>query len=182
MPGAAGAVADFGASAVDAVSGPAAVSFSKAPGSVFPIGTTEVTVSATDAYGNTATGTLSVVVTATPANNVTAQLQIAGTGFRLNRATQRYAQTVTVKNTGGQSIAGPVSLVFDQLPASATLASATGITGYTAPLGSPYLDLNLGADAILSPGETITLAVEFANSSNQAITYTPRALAGSGIR
>lgn len=114
--------------------------------------------------------------------DVTAQLQITVTGFRLNRATGRYAQTITVRNVGGSPIAGPVSLVFDHVPAQATLAGATGVTSAASPLGSPFVDLAVGADGVLTPGESVVTTVEFGNPSNQAITYTSRVLAGSGIR
>ncbi|KAG2485987.1 hypothetical protein HYH03_015310 [Edaphochlamys debaryana] len=54
----------FGCTAQDAVDGAiAAVTYSpKQPGDFFPIGTTEVTCSATDAAGNTGTATITVVV------------------------------------------------------------------------------------------------------------------------
>jgi len=56
-----GAIANFTATATDAVS-PAGLTYSQASGSTFPLGTTTVTVSATDAAGNTATGTFTVTV------------------------------------------------------------------------------------------------------------------------
>ncbi|SUS06554.1 exported hypothetical protein [uncultured Defluviicoccus sp.] len=64
---AAGGTVDFTASASDIVSGPVAVSFSQASGSVFPLGITTVTASATDAAGNTSTGTFTVTVRDTTA-------------------------------------------------------------------------------------------------------------------
>lgn len=64
--GADGAVASFTATAVDAVSGPVPVSFQPASHSLFPIGTTTVTATATDAVGNVSTGTFTVSVTADP--------------------------------------------------------------------------------------------------------------------
>ncbi len=57
-----GATVAFEASAADAVSGPAAVSAAPASGSVFPLGVTTVTLSATDAAGNGASGTFTVTV------------------------------------------------------------------------------------------------------------------------
>lgn len=115
-------------------------------------------------------------------NNVTASLQIEASGYRLNRATQRFVQTLTLRNASAQAIAGPVSLVLDALPAGVTLAGATGTTTSVAPLGSPFLGLDVGADGALTPNETLTLNVEFANPANLSITYTPRVLAGPGGR
>lgn len=48
--------------ATDLVDGVVAVSYSKDPGSLFPLGTTTVTVTATDAAGNTASGTFTITV------------------------------------------------------------------------------------------------------------------------
>jgi hypothetical protein len=59
----AGAAVTFTASASDLVDGAVAVTYSPAPGSVFPLGTTTVTCTATDAHGNRATATFTVCVT-----------------------------------------------------------------------------------------------------------------------
>lgn len=58
----AGAVATYAASALDAISGSVAVTYSIASGSTFPIGTTTVEVSATDDLFNAATGSFTVTV------------------------------------------------------------------------------------------------------------------------
>jgi hypothetical protein len=65
--GPSGAVATFTASASDLVSGPLAATCSPATGSTFPLGTTAVNCSATDAAGNTGSASFSVsVVDTTP--------------------------------------------------------------------------------------------------------------------
>jgi hypothetical protein len=58
----AGAVATFSASAVDAVDGSVGVVCTPASGSTFPIGTTTVTCTATDAAGNIGSGIFTVTV------------------------------------------------------------------------------------------------------------------------
>jgi len=58
---AAGAAASFSASATDAV-GVVSLAYSEASGSTFPIGTTTVTVTATDAAGNQSSGSFTVTV------------------------------------------------------------------------------------------------------------------------
>ncbi|MEW6160311.1 MAG: HYR domain-containing protein, partial [Verrucomicrobiota bacterium] len=60
-PGLCGAVANFAATATDNCSN-ATVSYSHAPGSVFPVGSTVVTATATDASGNTTSCTFTVTV------------------------------------------------------------------------------------------------------------------------
>jgi hypothetical protein len=58
----AGAVVNFNARAIDAVDGEVPVTYSKEPGSVFPLGDTAVTVTAQDQAGNTATAGFTVKV------------------------------------------------------------------------------------------------------------------------
>jgi hypothetical protein len=65
--GPAGAAATFAATAGDLVDGSVSVSYSRAPGSTFPVGSTAVTVTATDRAGNTATSTFNVTVRDTTA-------------------------------------------------------------------------------------------------------------------
>ncbi|HEX9505405.1 MAG TPA: HYR domain-containing protein, partial [Acidimicrobiia bacterium] len=62
-----GAAVMLSASAEDIVGGALPVTFSPASGSTFPLGTTTVAASATDAAGNTATATFDVVVRDTTA-------------------------------------------------------------------------------------------------------------------
>jgi glucuronoarabinoxylan endo-1,4-beta-xylanase len=63
---AAGAVMTFSTSAVDTVDGPLPTTNTPASGSTFPLGTTTVTTSATDAAGNSASQTFTVTVTPAP--------------------------------------------------------------------------------------------------------------------
>ncbi len=64
---ASGATVTFGASAVDDVDGPVPVVYNHPPGAVFPLGTTVVTVSATDGSDNVSTGSFTVTVRDTTA-------------------------------------------------------------------------------------------------------------------
>jgi hypothetical protein len=111
--------------------------------------------------------------------DVTPQIALTLGGFRQNLATGRWQQTVTVRNAGASSINAPVALALENLSANATLYNATGRTQCAAPLGRPYVLVNTGADSILSSAETISIALEFTNTTpGQAITYTPRIVAG----
>ena len=60
------------------------------------------------------------------------------------------------------------------LSANATLHNSNGVTLETAPAGSPYINLNLGA--------TVSVTLEFVDPTMQGISYSPRVLAGSGSR
>lgn len=111
--------------------------------------------------------------------NVTAQVQVTRGGFRLNHATQHYTQTITVTNPGSSTIAGPISIALDNVPASATLFNLTGATLCNLPNGNPFMDVTAGP---LAPGASATATIDFINVSNAGITYAVRVLAGSGER
>ena len=67
----AGATVSFTVGATDAVDENPSVTYSKNPGTTFPVGTTSVTVTATDASGNKSTKSFDVVVSDTTAPTVT---------------------------------------------------------------------------------------------------------------
>jgi hypothetical protein len=169
-------------------------------GGTFAYGTT-VTPTASPAAGSTFAGwtppscgspfTLTADTTCTAtfnlnpplcATDVGSTVNVVRGGFRFNRTTGRFGQIVTLRNTGTAPLQGPVSLVLDNLSSNATLYTKTGVTTCAAPTGSPYQDVNVGADQVLSPGESATAALEFINPSNQGITYGTRVLAGAGTR
>lgn len=57
-----GAVVSFAATATDNCSGPVIVTYSQDPGTLFPVGVTTVTVTATDAAGNSSAGSFTITV------------------------------------------------------------------------------------------------------------------------
>ena len=107
-------------------------------------------------------------------------MKVTRGGFRLNRATGRFVQTITLTNTVGTTTVGPVSLVLDGLSSNAALFNPTGTTSATTPAGSPFLNVQAGDLAV---GASVTVTLEFTTSdSKKGITYTTRVLAGSGTR
>jgi hypothetical protein len=112
------------------------------------------------------------------AENVTSSIGLTYGGFTINPMTRRYVQTVTLKNTSSATITGPLSLVLDQLTANVTLYNASGATSLILPAGSPYLNVN----AVLSPGQSVSVQLQFTNPGNVAVTYQARVLAGPGSR
>ena len=80
--GSTGAVVAFTASALDAVDSSVSVACAPASGSIFPLGTTTVSCSATDKAGNSATGTFTVTVQdkAPPVLTVPADMTVDATG------------------------------------------------------------------------------------------------------
>ncbi len=117
--GAEGAVAVFGASADDAVSGDIAVTFSHQSGSTFPVGTTTVNITAADTAGNTTTANFTVTVRAMntpPVLNLPANIVDEATGS--NGAAVTFAASAVDAEDG-------------QLPVTLSLQS-----GSTFPLGT----------------------------------------------
>ncbi len=106
-----------------------------------------------------------------PAILVSSQVRVLSSGLLLNRATQTYNGTITVRNGPNQTIAGPVQVLFSGLTAGVTLANATG--SYS---GTPYLTVSTGA---LAPGQAVTVAVRFSNPSNARIGYTAKTYSGT---
>jgi hypothetical protein len=108
------------------------------------------------------------------ARNVTATFSPVSTtssGLIYNRLTQAYNGTMTVTNTGASAIVGPIEVVLSSLPAGITLVNATGNYGT-----SPYVTLS---GASLAPGQSAQAAVQFRDSSNAKISYTPLVYSGS---
>jgi hypothetical protein len=111
--------------------------------------------------------------------DVTGRVSITLGGFRRNLATGRWQQTVTLVNTSGAAMQGPVSLAVQGLSANGSLFNSSGVTNCATPVGRPYVSLNLGSGGTWLAGQAVTTTLEFVNTTpGQAITYTPRVLAG----
>lgn len=111
--------------------------------------------------------------------NVTSQVSLRLGGLVFDRATRRYTQVATLANSSGGLLPGPISLVFDGLPAGVTVSGMTNVTMNQLPAGSPYIDV-LATD--FAAGALMTLNLRFNDPFNTAIRYVPRVLAGAGTR
>ncbi len=138
----------------------------------------------TDLVGNaeatktTAEATTQIVSAPACAADVSSQIQVTRSGFGYNFTTQRFVQTVTLKNTSANAIASPISLVLDNLSSNATLYSPTGTTACATPAGSPFINWL----SSLAPGASASIVLQFTNPTKAGITYATRVLAGSGGR
>jgi hypothetical protein len=120
---------------------------------------------ATDNAGNTAQPVSdSYTVQAPP--NVTSSLSISSTGLGYNRVTKHGTETITVKNTSGSAIAGPLQLVLTISGA----ASAVGPTGTWG--GNPYWTLT---GSSLAPGASVSLTLTFSYAAGTNFTTTAAA-------
>jgi len=96
-----------------------------------------------EAGKNAAEATTVVKTGAGCASDVSSQFTITRSGFRLNNATKRFQQTVTLTRTATGALAGPFVFAIENLSANATLYSSAGTTTCIAP-GSAYLAVNPG--------------------------------------
>jgi hypothetical protein len=114
------------------------------------------------------------------ASNMSAPITVTRGGFFFNFGTGHFQQNVTIKNTGNNSIAGPISMALDNLSGNAALANAAGVTSCAAPSGSPYIAVNAGS--ALAPGASASVVLQFTHTGSAGITYNTRMLGGSGGR
>ena len=98
---------------------------------------------------------------------------------------------MTLTNTTGVAITGPVYLVLDSLIAGAPFLSArdsvtsiawpTGTTTRTPqPIGSPYVQVVAPASS-LAPGAVLNVVLKFSNPIPVSPTYTGRVLSGGTV-
>jgi hypothetical protein len=118
----AGAVATFAGTAVDLVDGNVPVVFAPASGSTFPLGVTTVAATATDAAGNTATGTFKVtVVDTTPPT-------ISGPGNLTIDSTSAAGASVTYTASAVDIVSGSVPVVASMPSGSVFPIGVTTVT------------------------------------------------------
>lgn len=112
--------------------------------------------------------------------DVTKSVKITFLPMRMLTAVGEEVQALTLTNTSGKTLPGPVSLVLDNLTpgASLTLTTGTGTTSYAKPSASFYA--NVGT---LAPGKSAKVLLTFTLPAGPtSVTYRPRVLAGPGAR
>jgi hypothetical protein len=126
-------------------------------------------VACTCIEGNTANNTSNTDVVAVAAI-VSGQVFVSQNGFARNRATGLWVATMTVTNTSGLAITGPVQVVLTSLSSNATMTNNTGMFS-----ASPYITVNVGN---LAAGASVSVVIQFTNPSNGFINYTPVTYSG----
>jgi len=102
--------------------------------------------------------------------DVSASVHFTQQGATLNRATGKYVGAITVANTSGTALAGPLKLRLGNLANGLTLDNATGLDGN----GAPYVSLA----APLAAGASVTVNLTFSNPNRVPVTYTAQLLRG----
>jgi len=167
--GPSGAKVDFAAFAYDTRDGYVPVHYSQPPGSVFPIGETTVTVTATDAAGNTATGTLPITVRDTVAPAFQSLTASPDTLWGPNHKMVPITLTASVSD-----VVDPASVTC--IVAVASTEAQAGL--WSGDIGPDWqitgaLTVNLRAERLPDgPGRTYTITVESRDRSGNASTRT----------
>jgi hypothetical protein len=123
-------------------------------------------------YSGIANANLTLVDT--PAGvNVTKSVSLKFSGFRFT-APGTYKQLVTITNTCGSTLTGPIELLLAGLSSGTSLANRTGI-GIASNAGDAYITVQAGS---LAPGQSVSVALNFYDPGLLGITYTPLVFAG----
>lgn len=110
------------------------------------------------------------------AADVSNDIHVAQGAVTLDRKTGEYHETVTLKNKGKTAIAGPLHLLFDNLPSGVFPANGRNFSRCTEAL-TPFVTLR-PTGGTLATGSSVSTDVKLVNSPGGTITFTPRVLAG----
>jgi predicted extracellular nuclease len=103
--------------------------------------------------------------------DVTSSFREQRSGLSVDRLANKFTATITLTNTSGAALAGPVHLVLSGLTEGVTLDNKSGVVG-----NEPYVSVN---NATIQAGEKITLKVVFSNPARRGIGFVSKILSGS---
>jgi len=104
--------------------------------------------------------------------DVSSQFSIQQSGYRLDRTTGFFVQTVTVTNSSNVPLPASVFLILSGLTPGVTLVNRSGTTQTISP-SSPYMSLPASSDGrTLAPGQTTTFTLQFLNPNRLPISYS----------
>jgi hypothetical protein len=104
-------------------------------------------------------------------SDVSSQIKSLSSGLSFNRSTQTFNGTLTITNSGGAILKGPLQIELNGLTAGVTLLNASGEHN-----GSPYLS---SAISSLAPGQSISLPLIFRNPNKVGINYQTSVFSGN---
>ena len=160
-----GAVVTFNATAEDARDGSVEVSCTPPSGSTFPIGTTSVSCSATDAAGNTSTATFNVIVQDTTAPSITAPPNITVEATGPSGAAVQYG-TNQGNSCSASDIASPIlALSYSGTP-----------SGSTFPIGTTFITCTATDTSGNSSSATFSVTVRDTTAPSVSCSATPNKL------
>lgn len=128
---------------------------------------------------NTSTQITTVLPIGGCAADLTANMRFRKSAMRSNLRTGVCRQRVTIVNRLDALLTGPLFLVLDNLTPGVATVQGLPRTTCAAPLGSPYLMIELGNNP-LPAGKSVSVLVEFVNPQRKCIRYTLRLLTAPG--
>jgi predicted extracellular nuclease len=108
---------------------------------------------------------------AAPNTDVSASVKAVASGLVFARASNQWTGTLTITNTSGAALSGPLQLSLGGLPAGVTLVNASGNRS-----GVPYITANTSS---LAAGASLTVPVAFSKTGTAAISYTTQVFSGT---
>jgi FG-GAP-like repeat len=135
------------------------------------------TLTVTDVHHATVAGNAAVTV---PVTDLGLHVTVTRGRIRYNPFTGRYLQRVTLQNTSGPALHGPVWLVLDGLTPGVRLRNRRGVTRSLAPLGSSYVRITPPGDTV-APSNRVSVRLQFTNPARRRISYNVRVLAGDSV-
>ena len=113
-----------------------------------------------------------VTVFAAPALvDITSQVMITTSGFRVNHQNGAVAQAVIITNTGSKPIIGVLHLAVSNLASGVNVSATKDGAVFVDQYGDSVLRLNKGAEITLLPNEKFTTSLQFSNTNNRPIKY-----------
>lgn len=96
------------------------------------------------------------------------QTQLSVSGLRLNRQTNTFDSTLTIRNISSQQVDRPFTVAVLDLPAGIILSNATGVALEGVPL------ITVEGDAPVPPSGTVWVTLKFVNRTNSAFPIALR--------
>jgi predicted extracellular nuclease len=106
-----------------------------------------------------------------PYSDVSSSVKAVSSGLVYARLSGQWSGTLSITNTSGAAISGPLQIALNGLPSGVTLVNASGSRS-----GVPYLSANTSS---LAAGATLTVTVNFTKTGTAAISYTPQVFSGT---
>jgi formylglycine-generating enzyme required for sulfatase activity len=183
---ASGAVVSYpAASATDNVSASPVITYSQASGTVFPLGVTNVTVTATDGAGNSATGTFTVTVSDTQAPVITVPANVTASATGANGAVVSYGVATATDNISANPLItyGKSSGTVFPLGVTTVMVTATDGAGNASTVTFTVTVVDDSFPVLTVPGDVTVVATSLtgANVTFPLATATDNVTANPGI-
>lgn len=103
--------------------------------------------------------------------NVSGSVSVTSSGLTYNRLKKQGSETITITNTGGTAVTGPIQLVLGIAGSGVTAANSTGTYN-----GNPYWTAQAGS---LAPGASASITVTFSYTAGTNFTTSSTVYSGS---